>query len=400
MGARYQAIGLKAAAGLDVASGFLGAEAAAKAASRISPAQDTIRLKADTTAVTGLTAAAEVARAYDLILDADFDRLKAELPAVCGPPPPPPDGFGGTSPAANSSGTTGPAANGFGATSPAPRVACLGLEALSLWWQIQLDPESRSLDPAFQTKVEEAIDEAKAMTETEPTRAEAWFYLGAAYGVRAQWCVHRGDRLDAARDGKRIKAALERALALDPAMHDAEFGIGLYRYYADVAPAALKFLRWLLQLPGGNRVEGLQQLERAASLGQLVRGEAEFQIHVLYLWYENKWPEALGIIRGLQQRYPHNPLFRQIEAEILDRYFHQPAESLRASQQLLALARDGGVRRPALAETVARLNMARQLIALEQNAAAATHLDAIIAAKPAAPAGALARAQRMRREIR
>lgn len=336
----------------------------------------------------GLTAAPEVARAYDLILDADFDRLKAELPAVCAPPPP--GGLGGSR----------PAANGFGATGPAPRVACLGLEALSLWWQIQLDPESRALDPAFQATVEDAIDEAQEMTEAEPKRAEAWFYLGAAYGVRAQWRVHRGERLAAARDGKRIKTSLERALALDPAMHDAEFGIGLYRYYADVAPAALKFLRWLLLLPGGDRVEGLQQLERAASLGQLVRGEAEFQIHVLYLWYEGKWPEALGIVRGLQQRYPHNPLFRQIEAEILDRYFHQPAESLRASQQLLDLARDGAVHRPALAETVARLNMARQLLALEQREAAAAHLDAIIAAKPAAPAGALARAQRLRREIR
>ena len=37
-----------------------------------------------------------------------------------------------------------------------------------------------------------------------------------------------------------IKDALERALALDPTLHDAYFGIGLYHYYADVAPAALK----------------------------------------------------------------------------------------------------------------------------------------------------------------
>ena len=326
----------------------------------------------------GITAAPVVARAYDLILDADFDRLRAELPATCGPP----------------------SLKGFGATSPAPRVACLGLEALSLWWQIQLDPESRALDPAFLAKANEAIAEAERMTTAEPTRAEAWFYLGAAYGVRAQWRVHRVERLAAARDGKRIKESLERALVLDPAMHDAEFGVGMYRYYADVAPAVLRFLRWLLLLPGGNRVAGLQQLERAATQGQLVRGEAQFQIHVLYLWYENKWREALGIVRSLQARYPHNPLFHQIEAEILDGYFHDPAASLRASERLLSLARDRAVHRPALAETVARLNMARQLRVLKQTAAAIAQLDAIIASQPAEPAGALARAQRMRREIR
>jgi len=325
----------------------------------------------------GITAAPVVAQAYDLILDADFDRLKTTLPAACGPPSP----------------------KGSGATSPAPRVACLGLEALSLWWQIQLDPESRVLDAAFLAKTNQAIAEAERMTAAEPNRAEGWFYLGAAYGVRAQWRVLRVERLSAARDGKRIKEALERALALDPGMHDAEFGVGMYRYYADVAPAVLRFLRFLLLMPGGNRVEGLQQLERAASQGQLVRGEAQFQIHVLYLWYENKWREALDLIRALQRRYPHNPLFLQIEGEILDSYFHDSAASLAASERLLALARNRAVAQPALAETVARLNMARQLRALKRNADAIAQLDTIIAAAPAAPAGALARAQRMRREI-
>ena len=42
-------------------------------------------------------------------------------------------------------------------------------------------------------------------------------------------------------------------------LQDAYFGIGLYHYYADIVPAALKFLRWMLLLPGGNKVEGLQR---------------------------------------------------------------------------------------------------------------------------------------------
>jgi tetratricopeptide (TPR) repeat protein len=316
---------------------------------------------------TGITAAPTVARAYDLILNADFEGLERALPATC---------------------------------PPAPPVACLGLEALSLWWQIQLDPESRRLDAAFMGKVNAAIAEAERHTRAEPDRAEAWFYLGAAYGVRAQFRVYRVERLKAARDGKRIKKSLERALELDPSMHDAEFGIGMYRYYADVAPAALKFLRWLLLLPGGDREDGLKQLERAAARGLLVRGEAQYQIHVLYLWYEEKWREALGIVRTLQERYPRNPLFRQIEAEILDIYFHDPAASLEASEALLALARGGGVHRAEIAEIVARLNMARQWIALAQPARAAEALDALIARQPAAPAGALARARALRRTLK
>ena len=69
---------------------------------------------------------------------------------------------------------------------------------------------------------------------------------------------------------------------------------------------------------------------------------------------------------ALQARYPHNPLFRQIEAEILDVYFHDHAASLKASEQLLALAQSRAVFRADIAERVARRNIARQAIALQQ----------------------------------
>lgn len=315
----------------------------------------------------GLTAASTVARAYDLVLDADFDGVTNALPSTC---------------------------------PPAPAVACIGLEALSLWWQIQMDPQSLRLDAPFMAKVTAAITAAEQITKADPQRAEAWFYLGAAYGARAQFRVHRVERLGAARDGKRIKESLERALALDPAMHDAEFGIGMYRYYADIAPAIFRFLRFLLLMPGGDRVDGLRQLERASTRGILVRGEALYQIHVIYLWYEKKWPQALDIIRALQSRYPRNPLFRQVEAEILDAYFHDAAASLTASEQLLALASSGAVHRADLAAVAARLNIAKQLIALQQVDRAAAYLDRVIADAPAAPAGALARARSMRRALK
>jgi hypothetical protein len=281
----------------------------------------------------GITAAPAIAHAYDLILDANFEELKRVLPSTC---------------------------------PPAPAVACRGLEALSLWWQIQLDLSNRSLDAAFVAAAERAINDALRMTEAEPQRAEAWFYLGAAYGVRSQYRVYRDERLAAARDGKRIKESLERAIALDPAMHDAAFGLGMYRYYAGIAPAAFRFLRFFLLLPGGDREEGLQQLERAATRGLLVRGEAQYQIQILYLWYEHKPAEALAIIRQLQARYPHNPLFRWIEANVLDVYFHDHTASLNASQALLSLALEGKVFRADLAERAARRNIAKQIAALKR----------------------------------
>jgi hypothetical protein len=315
----------------------------------------------------GLTSGGVVARAYDTVLDADFGGVPSLLARTCG---------------------------------PAPEVACLGLRALATWWEIQLDPQSRFLDSRFLHEANAAIDAATAWTTREPQRAEAWFYLGAALGVRGQWRVLRNERMTAARDGKRIKTALERALALDPGMHDAEFGIGAYRYYADVAPSYLRWLRWLLLLPGGNRAEGLAQMERASRLGVLVGGEARYQLHVIYLWYERRAPEALALVRDLMAQYPHNPLFRQIEAEILDVYFHDAAASLAASEALVADAGRGALNSSTLVEVRARVNIAVQLDRLGQRETARAGLDRLLATNPRRPLDAVTRARSLQRAWR
>ena len=166
-------------------------------------------------------------------------------------------------------------------------------------------------------------------------RAEAWFYLGGAYGARAQWRGLRGDALAAARDGKRIKDALEKALALDPALQDAYFGIGLYRYYAAVAPALARMLRWLFLLPGGDREEGLAQMLRARERGELLTSEADHQLALIYLWYEKRPDRALELMRALSQRHPRNRAFLVGTAESLEQ-LRMRDEAIRTYREVLA----------------------------------------------------------------
>ena len=218
-----------------------------------------------------------------------------------------------------------------------------------------------------------------------------------ALGARSQWKVLRDEHLSAARDGKRIKEVLERALELDPGMDDAAFGIGVYRYYAAIAPSYLRMIRWLLLLPGGDREEGLAQMERTSRQGQLARGEADYQLHLAYLWYEERFDDALALVLDLQSRYPRNPLFRHLEATIRDVYFHDHARSLAASEALVAAAARGEVNRPGLATVRARLNIALQLDQLGQRDRARLAIDTLLAAQPTAPADAIARARELKR---
>ena len=296
-------------------------------------------------------------RAYEFILDSRFDQVDAELRRACGPAPP---------------------------------EACNVLEATALWWQIQLDPENRGLDAAFTASVERAIRTAEEWTERAPQEAEAWFYLGGAYGARVQWRVLRGEKISAARDGKQIKEAMEQAVALEPGLDDAYFGLGMYKYYADVAPAAARFLRFLFLLPGGDRKEGLREMLRARSRGRLVQGEADYQLHVIYLWYERQTERAIELLRALQAHYPGNPLYLASIAQIQDAYQHDVVASLETWQLLLAAAREQRANNAALAEVQARLGAARMLEVLCLTDDALEHLKAVTAAKPHAPYSSLA----------
>lgn len=302
---------------------------------------------------------AALGRAYDAVLDARFEAVEPALHEACG---------------------------------PAPVETCELVRATALWWRIQLDPQNRTLDAAFRGRIDAVIDAMTRWTERQPRRADAWFFLGAAYGVRVQYRVLRAERLSAARDGKRIKDALERALSIDSNLQDAYFGIGLYHYYADLAPAALKLVRWMLFLPGGNRAQGLREMLQARDGGDLLRGETDYQIHLVYLWYERKTEAALALLGELHARYPHNPLFLQAAAEAQVEYRHDHAASLATWRSMFNLARQGRLALPQMSEARARVGIAEALDALFETDYAIEQLRIVVDTKPAAPYGLAARA--------
>ena len=334
----------------------------------------------------GLTNAPALARAYDAIFDADFTRVPRLLDEACG------SGWAAAAPGGRNE-TAQTAVIQGAPLDDAPAYACHVLDLVSRWWQMQRDPLDRSPDAAFASTADRVVAAGEAWTSREPMRAEAWFYLGAAYGARVQWRVLRGARLAAARDGKRIKDALERAVGIDPSLQDAYFGIGLYHYYADVAPAAAKMLRWMLLLPGGDRAEGLREMLRARNGGQVLRSEADFQLHTVYVWYEKEPERALALVRGLHERHPHNPVFQQAAAEVEDVHLSDYAASLRSWRALFDDARARRVAWPEATTVRARLGMARQLDRLSESDVAIDHLRTVVAAGAAAPVGTVAQAQ-------
>jgi tetratricopeptide (TPR) repeat protein len=306
-----------------------------------------------------LTSPEPLVKAYDLILDARFDQVDRQLQRACG---------------------------------PAPEPACDVLGAVSDYWEILLDPEDTSRDADLLAKINRAIASTETWVEHEPGRAEAWFYMGGAYGTRVLLRGLRSQYVSAARDGKRIHNALQRAIALDATLIDANFGLGLYHYYAAIAPRYARILRILLLLPAGDRAGGLKEMEQTRTQGMLLRGEADYQLHLIYSWYERKPMTALPLAEALHRRYPHNPVFALRLAAIQSAYLKNHQAALQIYGALLEDARGGRVAAARISEVNARLGMAHEMDALCRTEDAIGELRAVIAQKPAAPYGALARA--------
>ena len=311
-------------------------------------------------AAAGLTSPEPLQKAYDLILDARFAEAHKQLQLAC---------------------------------PPAPPVACEVLDGVADYWQILLDQENTSRDAALIATIDASIAAADRWVERDPKRAEAWFYNGGSYGTRVLLRGLREQYLAAARDGKHIHDALRQAITRDPTLSDAYFGLGLYHYYAAIAPTAARVLRFLLLLPAGDRAGGLKEMEQTRSQGMLLRGEADYQLHLIYLWYERQTLRSLTLIDGLRNRYPHNPVFYVRLAIVQGEYLKNHQAAMQTYRALFDAARAGRIAAPAMSEVNARLGMAQEMDALCDTDHAFEHVRAVIAQRPSAPYGAVARAQ-------
>src|SRR5580704_4710034 len=88
--------------------------------------------------------------------------------------------------------------------------------------------------------------------------ADMHFYAGMGDAFYARLYGLRAETKFAARYGVRARERLIRAQALDPNLADADFGLGLYNYYADTLSSMAKMLRFFMGIPGGNKQEGIR----------------------------------------------------------------------------------------------------------------------------------------------
>lgn len=196
------------------------------------------------------------------------------------------------------------------------------LEGEARWWKIycrSLDLKWNQIDAYHHEPSPEgdlyfrAADKAIALAEShlqQKDSAEMHLYAGMGYALRSRLFGLRHENRATAHAGVKAREHFLRAKELDPQLADADTGLGLYNYFVDTLSSIARILRVFMGIPGGDKQEGIRQLERAMVHGELTAADARFYLSKNLRNYDQRYQRALEILEPLVAQYPTNPIFK------------------------------------------------------------------------------------------
>jgi tetratricopeptide (TPR) repeat protein len=174
------------------------------------------------------------------------------------------------------------------------------------------DPKKR--DQIF-AMADEAVREADWRLSKNPKDVDALFArawvrsLRCTYVAMVERAFGAGFRL-----ATKAKDDAARALQLDPDYVDAKLITGVYEYVVGALPWPFKLMIGFAGITG-SKATGLAMLRDAGNRGVITSLEARTAI-ALFLRREARYREAIDVIRGLKNEYPHDFLFCLEEANL------------------------------------------------------------------------------------
>jgi len=219
------------------------------------------------------------------------------------------------------------------------------LEAEARWWQIYCEtceikwnmidawPQPRrAADDSYLVLADHVTRLAEARIAKSDS-AEMELYAGLGWMLRARLLALRNERRATAHAGVMGRERFLRCLEMDPQMADSDTGLGIYNYYVDTLSTIAKVLRVFMGIPGGNKQDGVRQLETAMQQGVLTRVTARFYLAKNLRNFELDYASSIAAMTPLVTEYPQNPIFQLILGDTQAKLNHKDlaAASFRAA---------------------------------------------------------------------
>jgi len=181
--------------------------------------------------------------------------------------------------------------------------------------------------------IERAFQLEEAQLKNNPNDVSAIYARGVTRGMKATYIgLVEKAWLAALRTAVGARKDHERVLELDPKFSDAKMVVGIHNYVLGSINFAVRTAASVVGLSGSKK-KGIQYLSEAGEGG----GESSVDARIalsLFLRREQRYPEALKLVGGLEAAFPRNFLFRLENANLMNAA-GQGSEAVAAYRRLI-----------------------------------------------------------------
>ncbi len=147
---------------------------------------------------------------------------------------------------------------------------------------------------------------AKSNIKNNPDDPVAYFYAGGAYGYQGSVFARRKSWIKTGRAAYNGIRSLEKSMKLDSNLFDVYYGSGLYHVLASHQPGVIKWIQKLLPIPAADSDLGINHLQIAIEKGKFTSLAAQSALALAYVYYEDKYCDAVDLLTPLIEQYPQN----------------------------------------------------------------------------------------------
>ena len=166
----------------------------------------------------------------------------------------------------------------------------------------------RSAMPTFEMWAKRTMEKAEAFNSKYPNDPTGHFYLGNLYGFMGLLDAQQQNLVSAFLNAVKAKTSLEKTLELDPAVHDAYFGLGSLFFYGSrkhVEEGGM--VGWIVKKfithDRDMRQEGIAMVQKAVAGGGITADSA-FTTLMWLLIIEGRYDEAMPMAVEMSRRWP------------------------------------------------------------------------------------------------